>query len=150
VVAPIAGISLLIISVAVLYVFSLIAAIFYKNVLNKLTQKSGEQIFDTAGLILLIGAIIPIIGGMLKFVAWILTAVGFFNLKLPTQKPAEAVAPVVPVSPPSISTEEKRFYQYCGAQIQVNAKFCQNCGKQIDLHLPKIPFLLGLAHAHLF
>jgi uncharacterized membrane protein len=132
VVSPVAvpvGISILLVSIAVLYVFSLISAIFYRNALNNLSEKSGEQIFDTAGLVLLIGAIIPLIGEILKFVAWILAAVGFFSLKTPTQKP---LAPSAPVAPPSISTEEKRFCRYCGAQIQVNAKFCQNCGKKID------------------
>lgn len=123
VVAPIAGVSLLIISVVVLYIFSLIGAIFYKNALGKLSEKSGENMLNTAGLILLIGAAIPLIGEILKFVAWILAAVGFFSIKTSTQRPAAA---------PVIMTEEKRFCRYCGAQIQVNANFCQVCGKKID------------------
>ena len=80
--------------------------------------------FTTAGLILLIGAAIPLIGEILKFVAWILAAVGFFSIKELTQAPKskEAVLP----------TEEKRFCRYCGAPIQPNAIFCQNCGKKIE------------------
>jgi uncharacterized membrane protein len=122
--APIAGFGLLIIAIIILYVFSLIGAVFYKKSLDTLSIKSNEQMFTTAGLILLIGAAIPLIGEILKFVAWILAAVGFFSIKELTQAPKskEAVLP----------TEEKRFCRYCGAPIQPNAIFCQNCGKKIE------------------
>jgi uncharacterized membrane protein len=118
-----AGLGLLLIALVVLYIFSLLAAIFYRNSLNILSEKSGENMFDTAGLILLIGAIIPLIGEILKFVAWILVAVGFFSVKTSTQVFAPS---------PAVSTPEgKKFCQYCGAQLQVNAAFCQKCGKEI-------------------
>lgn len=124
VVAPFAGFGLFIIALILLYVFSLIGAIFYRNSLSRLSEKSGEHMFDTAGLILLIGAAIPLIGEILKLVAWILAAVGFFNIKTATQMSTPS---------PAVSTsEEKRFCQYCGAQIQVDATFCQKCGKKID------------------
>ena len=126
VIAPLAGWGLVIITVAILYVFSLIAAIFYKKSLDSLAEKSGEHMFNTAGLILLIGATIPVIGEILKLVAWILAAVGFFNIKMPTQPPAPAPTPAVSTS------EEKRFCQYCGAPIQSDATFCPKCGKKID------------------
>jgi len=124
VVTPFAGFGLFIIAVILLYVFSLIGAIFYRNSLNKLSEKSGEQMFDTAGSILLIGAAIPLIGEILKFVAWILVAVGFFNIKTPTQTSAP--------TPAASTAVQKKFCQYCGAQIQVDAAFCQRCGKKID------------------
>jgi uncharacterized membrane protein len=124
VVGPFAGIGLVLMVVIVLYVFSLIAAIFYRSSLNRLSEKSGEQMFNTAGLILLIGAAIPLIGEVLKFIAWILAAVGFFNIKKPTQ---------LPTTPPAVSVpEEKRFCQFCGVQIPTNAAFCPKCGKKID------------------
>lgn len=124
VVTPFAGFGLVIITIIILYVFSLISAIFYRNSLNKLSEKSGEQTFNTAGLILLIGAAIPLIGELLKSVAWILAAVGFFNIKEPTQ----IIAP-----PPAVSTsEEKMFCQYCGAQMQPDAAFCPKCSKKKD------------------
>jgi len=124
VVTPFAGFGLLIIAIIVLYVFSLIAAIFYKNSMNKLSEKSGEQMFNTAGLILLIGAAIPVIGKILEFIAWILAAVGFFNIQKSIQPPSTT---------PEVSTpEEKKFCQYCGAPIQSNAAFCPKCGKKIE------------------
>jgi len=123
VIRPFAGLGLFIIALVVLYIFSLLAAIFYRNSLNILSEKSGEQMFDTAGLILLIGAIIPLIGEVLKFVAWILVAVGFFSIKTS----ALVLAPSPAVSTP----QRKKFCQYCGAQLQVNAAFCEKCGKKI-------------------
>ena len=110
--------------IIVLYVFSLIGAIFYKKSLDILSAKSGEHLFNTAGLILLIGAAIPVIGELLKFVAWILAAVGFFNIKRSTQFPATTSAVSVP--------EERSFCRYCGAQIQYGAAFCPKCGKKVD------------------
>ncbi|MEJ2241954.1 MAG: DUF996 domain-containing protein [Candidatus Bathyarchaeota archaeon] len=121
---PLAGIGLVIVTVLVLYVFSLIGAIFYKKSLDILSKKSGEHMFTTAGLILLIGAAIPVIGEILKFVAWILAAVGFFNIKIMTQ-------PTAPKEP-ALPTEDKNFCKYCGAPLQPGAKFCQKCGKKVD------------------
>lgn len=117
------GFGFFVIAFIVLYVFSLIAAIFYKKSLDNLSEKSNEQMFKTAGLILLIGAAMPLIGEFLKFVAWILVAISFFNIKKTTQKlETKSVPP----------TEEKRFCKYCGASIQTKASFCQKCGKKIE------------------
>jgi len=118
------GFGLFIIAVIVLYAFSLVGAVFYKKSLDNLSEKSDEQMFSTAGLILLIGAAIPLIGEILKFVAWILAAVGFFNIKKSTQipEPKEAGFPA----------KEKQFCTYCGAPTQANAIFCQKCGKKIE------------------
>ena len=121
---PFAGIGLLIITILILYGFSLIGAIFYKKSLDTLSKKSGEQIFTTAGLILLIGAAIPVIGEILKFVAWIMAAVGFFNIKEKTQ-PIQSKEPALPV-------ENKKFCTYCGAPLQPEASFCQKCGKKVN------------------
>jgi len=120
----ITGFGLFIIAFIVLYVFSLIGAIFYKKSLDILSEKSNEQIFGTAGLILLIGAAIPLIGELLKFVAWILAAVGFFNIKKSTQI-SETTNTVFPA-------EEKQFCKYCGARMQPDAVFCQKCGKKSE------------------
>jgi len=117
------GFGLFIIAFIVLYVFSLIGAIFYKKSLDNLSEKSGEQMFSTAGLILLIGAAIPLIGEILKFVAWILAAVGFFNIKKIIQTP-QSTESVIP-------NAEKKFCTNCGAPITPETAFCQKCGKKI-------------------
>jgi len=117
------GFGLFIIAFIILYVFSLVAAIFYKKSLDNLSKKSNEQMFSTAGLILLIGAAIPVIGELLKFVAWILAAVGFFNIKKSTK---------LPESTEAVTSTKKQFCTYCGTPIEPDAIFCQKCGKKLE------------------
>jgi uncharacterized membrane protein len=122
--ASFVGVSLFLIAFVVLYVFSLIGAIFYKKSLDTLSNKSGERMFGTAGLILLIGAAIPLIGEILKFVAWILAAVGFFNIRASTQ--------LLTPTPAISASEEIRFCKHCGAPLSSDAAFCPKCGNKID------------------
>jgi len=117
------GFGLFIITFIILYVFSLIGAVFYKKSLDTLSENSNEQMFRTAGLVLLIGAIIPIIGEILRLVAWILAAAGFFNIKISTQVSESKESVLI--------TEKSQFCKYCGATIQPDATFCQKCGKKI-------------------
>jgi uncharacterized membrane protein len=83
-----------IVALVVLFVFTIVSAIFFRKSLTSLSTKSGEKIFETAGLLWLIGAVLTIIlvGFVLIGIAWILIAVGFFSIK-PT-------APPQPPSPP--------------------------------------------------
>jgi uncharacterized membrane protein len=111
-----------ILALVILYVFALIGAIYYKKSLDNLAEKSGEQILATAGLILLIGAAIPVIGEILKFIAWISAAIGFLNIKETTQVPTQKE----PIPQP----DEKRFCTSCGAQLQPGEIYCPKCGKK--------------------
>jgi uncharacterized membrane protein len=132
--APLAGIVLLIIGIVVMYVFSLLGALFYRKSLNILSEKSTEKMFETAGLLLLIGAIIPIIGEILKAIAWILAAAGFFSIKTPTTQLPVAVSPSAPMPPPSPPVPvsvEKKYCRYCGTENSTDAVFCEKCGKKI-------------------
>jgi len=81
-------------ALVVLFVFTIVSAIFFRKSLTSLSAKSREKIFETAGLLWLIGAVLTIIliGFVLIGIAWILIAVGFFSIK-PT-------APPQPPSPP--------------------------------------------------
>lgn len=90
----------IIIAFVVLFIFVIFAAIFFRRSLSKLAMKSGERIFETAGLLWLIGAILTIIaiGFILIWIAWILIAVGFFSIKT-TAQPV-AAAPQPPPPPP--------------------------------------------------
>ncbi|MGD8506336.1 MAG: DUF996 domain-containing protein [Candidatus Bathyarchaeota archaeon] len=132
-------------------IFSLLQAFLYRKSFTILSEMSGEKRFDTAGLLLLIGAILAIIitglmwllvtfqgfeallrfffvswiGGIFPLVAWILAAVGFSSIKMPTtQLPAEAPTPTVSV--------EKKFCRYCGAKNETDAIFCEKCGREIS------------------
>ena len=126
-VTPFAGLGLLILVVIVWYVFALISAIFYNKALNLLAQKSGEGTFNTAGMILLIGAIIPVVGQILQLVAWILAAVAFFNIRPSTQ-----VFTPTPVVSTVATTQENKFCQHCGAPIPTDATYCTKCGKKTE------------------
>jgi uncharacterized membrane protein len=81
-------------ALVVLFVFAIVSAIFFRKSLTSLSAKSGENIFATAGLLWLIGAVLTIIlvGFILIGIAWILIAVGFFSIK-PTAPPQSPPPP---------------------------------------------------------
>lgn len=115
-------------AIVVWFVFSLLQAIYYRRAFTILSEKTGEKMFDTAGLLLFIGAILTIIliGALVSLVAWILVAVGFFAIKtLPTPLP-----PLAPPQAPTASTE-KIYCQYCGTENKSDAAFCKKCGKKM-------------------
>ncbi len=84
----------IIIALVVLFIFLVISAIYFRKSLSALSAKSGVHIFETAGLLWLIGAVLTVIivGFLLIWVAWILITVGFFSIKAtsPSTKPGEA------------------------------------------------------------
>lgn len=90
----------MILAAVAMFIFYVLGAWFFKKSFNTLSAKSGENMFNTAGLLLFVGAILTIIfiGLILMLVAWILIAVGFFSIKS-TQPPA-APAPPPPPPPP--------------------------------------------------
>jgi uncharacterized membrane protein len=77
-------------SLVVLFIFVVVAAIFYRKSLTTLAEKTGVGRFGTAGLLLLIGAVLTIIliGFLLIWVALIFLIVAFFQIREePTQPP---------------------------------------------------------------
>ncbi len=120
----------LLVALLVMFIFFLVQAIFYKKSFTMLSDKTGEKMFDTAGLLLLIGAVLTIIivGVVLLFVAWILATVAFFSIRVPVTQVSAAPPPTAPVV-----TAERRFCQYCGVENRTDAVFCQKCGKKIAL-----------------
>jgi len=73
----------------ILWVFSIIAAFLFRRSLIQLSTKSNVGLFGTAGLILLIGAILVILifGLLLMWIAALLLAIAFFILK--TTQPSQ-------------------------------------------------------------
>jgi len=91
----------IIIALVVLFVFLVISAIYFRKSLSALSARSGVNIFETAGLLWLIGAVLTVIivGFLLIWVAWILITVGFFSIKTTSPSPiAEAAAQPTPAS----------------------------------------------------
>lgn len=134
------AIPLVILALVVMFVFFLLQAIYYRKSFTILSEKSGEKMFDTAGLLLFLGAILTIIlvGIILLLVAWILVAVAFFSIKTPTTQPP-ATTPPPPAAPPptpspaptAVVTVEKKYCPSCGTENKGDAIFCVKCGKKI-------------------
>jgi len=77
-------------SLLILFIFVVVAAIFYRKSLTTLAEKTGVGLFGTAGLLLLIGAVLTIIaiGFLLIWIALILVTAAFFQIREePTQPP---------------------------------------------------------------
>jgi uncharacterized membrane protein len=68
----------------ILWVFSIIAAFFVRRSFSALSEKSGVGLFSTAGLLILIGAVLIIIFGVGLILIWIsllLLAIAFYQIK---------------------------------------------------------------------
>jgi Na+-transporting methylmalonyl-CoA/oxaloacetate decarboxylase gamma subunit len=114
--------------IAVVFIFYLLAAMNLRKAFNALAEKSGEHMFETAGLLLFLGAILTIIlvGFVLIFLAWVFATIAFFSIKVPSQPysytPPQVVAPTM---------QATCFCPNCGAPQDPNATFCSHCGKQL-------------------
>jgi uncharacterized membrane protein len=83
----------LLVVLVVVWVFAIIAAFLIWRSLKQVSNKSSMGLFGTAGLILLIGAIIPFFGLILMWISALILAIAFFTLKIPQQPMAEASPP---------------------------------------------------------
>ena len=81
-----------IVIIAILWVFAIIAAFFIRRSLKQLSAKSNVGLFGTAGTLILVGAVIPIFGLLLIWVASLLLAIAFFSVR--TTAP-QSTTPVV-------------------------------------------------------
>ena len=79
----------------IVWVFAIIAAFFVRRSLKQVSTKSNVGLFGTAGLLLLIGAIIPLLGLILIWIASLILAIAFF-----TMKPQEQQMPTLTSPPP--------------------------------------------------
>ncbi len=71
----------LVIGVIIFYIVLIISMFFFRKSMNQLSTKSGIGLFGTAGLLMLIGAVIPIIGLLIIWIGAILATVAFFQMK---------------------------------------------------------------------
>ena len=74
-------ISALIVGLIILFVTVIISMYFFRKSMDQLSTKSGIGLFGTAGLLMLIGAVIPVIGLLLIWIGYILATVAFFQMK---------------------------------------------------------------------
>ena len=71
----------ILVGVIILFVVMIVAMYFLRKSMEQLSSKSGVGLFGTAGILMLIGAIIPIVGYLLIWIGFILATVAFFQMK---------------------------------------------------------------------
>ena len=101
-------------------VLGIVSGLLYMRAFNRLADRSGVDGFKTAGILYLVGVIVPIVG----WIAWILAYMGFSQLK-PTQIYSYTPAPTGP-----IIGFTKRCPN-CGIENTQDSLFCRNCGKPL-------------------
>jgi uncharacterized membrane protein len=83
----------------IIWIFAIISMFFARRSLKQVSDKSSVGLFGTAGLLLLIGAILIIAFGLGLILMWIgmlLLAIAFFQLKHTEAPPAAATYPPPP------------------------------------------------------
>ena len=70
----------ILVGVIILFVVMIIAMYFLRKSMNQLSTKSGVGLFGTAGILMLIGAVIPVVGYLLIWIGFILATVAFFQM----------------------------------------------------------------------
>jgi uncharacterized membrane protein len=119
------GLISLLLLLVVVFIFYVLAAMQLRKAFNSLAVKTGEHMFETAGMLLLVGAVLTIvffIGLILIFIAWIISTIAFFSIKVPRQQYTYMTSPMQP----------NRYCPNCGAPQDPNATFCSHCGKQLS------------------
>jgi uncharacterized membrane protein len=84
---------------AIVWIFAIISMFFVWRSLKQVSMRSNVGLFGTAGLLLLIGAILIIAFGLGLILMWIgalLLAIAFFQLKHTEAAPAAAAYPPPP------------------------------------------------------
>ena len=111
---------------------SITSAVLYMRAFNKLGEKSGVHSFNTAGLLYLVGTVLTIvlIGSLLVWIAWIFALSGFSSLKPKTAEPLTVSYSTQ--QPVAYGLTQKKFCQYCGAEISPDSVYYANCGKQLQ------------------
>ncbi len=92
-----------ILALIVIFVFAILTAWFYRKSLGLLASKSGVGLFGTAGLLLLIGAVLTIvvIGLLLIWISFLIIAIAFFSIRPAVAEPSIPSTPPPPPPPPS-------------------------------------------------
>jgi uncharacterized membrane protein len=76
----------------IFFIMFVVSAFLIRKSLNSLSTKSGVRLFGTAGLLILIGAVLTIIliGLVIFWVGMILVTAAFFQMRRPTTPPSTA------------------------------------------------------------
>ncbi len=80
----------------VTWIFIIVGSFFTWRSMKHVSAKSTVGLFSTAGLLMLIGALIPIIGLVLVWIALLLIAIAFFQIKPQAEQTMLTVTPPAP------------------------------------------------------
>ncbi|MDR0372356.1 MAG: DUF996 domain-containing protein [Nitrososphaerota archaeon] len=134
-ISALAAIPFFVLLVVVLFVFMLLMALYFRKALYALADRSGEQLFRTAGTLLFIGAILTVIvvGLFLIWIAYLLLIIAFFSLKIAPITSSYSYTPPPTAQPYQTAPTENKanFCPNCGTPIAPETAFCSHCGKQI-------------------
>ncbi|UCE28950.1 MAG: DUF996 domain-containing protein [Candidatus Bathyarchaeota archaeon] len=65
----------------ILWVSFVFSMYLLRKSMNQLSTKSGIGLFGTAGVVVLIGAVVPVIGLLIIWIGFVLATVAFFQMK---------------------------------------------------------------------
>ena len=71
----------LLVGLIIFYVVMIISMYFLRKSMNQLSTKSGIGLFGTAGILVLIGAVLPVIGLLIIWIGLLLATLAFFQMK---------------------------------------------------------------------
>jgi MFS-type transporter involved in bile tolerance (Atg22 family) len=127
---PLISSMLLLLQYIILLVCFIGSAFFVNSALTELASRSGIKEFASAGKWLLIGAILTIIifGTIIIGIAFLILITAFSALKETNATPP---SPYATETIPSLNTQTKAYYTYCGTPVLPEATFCTQCGKHI-------------------
>lgn len=120
--SPVFSIIYFLVVLVVAVSFTIINGWLYMRAFNKLKEKSGVDSFGTAGILYLVGSIIPIV----SWIAWIFAAIGFSKLK-----PAPASNASYFAQPLTTTMQTKRCPN-CGKENGADALYCTACGRPLQ------------------
>jgi len=85
----------IVVALVILFVLVVIAAVFFRKSMSLTAKRTGVGLFGTAGMLLLIGAVLTIIliGVFLMWISLLLIAIAFFQIRA---QPAQNTAPPPP------------------------------------------------------
>ena len=114
-------------------VFYILSAVYLKKSFDGITTHTRVDMFKTAGIVYLIGAILMIIliGAFIMLISYILMIIAFFSLPDSLQ---QVGAPGMQPSP------GQPAYQQQPQQPQQTGRICPNCGRPIPMDAQVCPY----------
>ena len=71
----------LLVGLVIFYIVMIVSMFFLRKSMNQLSTKTGISLFSTAGILVLIGAVIPVIGLLIIWIGFVLATVALFQMK---------------------------------------------------------------------